>query len=110
MEDTHELGGKTLGLVVGRLEVTKTLLGEGSGVWVETELDLLVLERVLLLDCGALGDGSTLGRAEDGLDFGAVDELGNVWLCNGVRGKEEVPLKSGWLGGGAVDLVQSLES
>lgn len=99
-----------LGLALGDLLVTKTSLGKGRGVWVETEKDLLVAERVLLLDVCALGDGTTLDGAEDGLHFAAVDKLGNVGLSDRVGGEEEVLLECRRLGGGAVDLVKSLES
>lgn len=100
----------SLGLALGDLLVTKASLGKGRGVWVEAEKDLLVAERVLLLARSALADGTTLDGAEDGLDFGAVDELGNVGLSNRVGRQEEVLLEGGGLGGGAVDLVKSLES
>lgn len=96
------------GLLVGLL-VTKTLLGVGSGVRVEAEHDLLVAERVLLLDDGALGDGATTDRAENALDLRAVDELVEVGLGNAVLGKEEVALELRGLGGAAVDGVEGGE-
>lgn len=110
--DEESLEGlvRRLGLALGDLDVAKTLLGVGRGVWVEAEEDLLVAERVLLLHVGALGDGSALGGAEDALDFAAVDELGDVGLSDRVGGEEEVLLEGGRLGGGAVDLVEGLES
>lgn len=93
--------------LVGRLDVTETLCRVCLGVWVEAEKDLLVLERVLLLDDGALGNGTTLDRAEHALDFAAVDELANVGLRNNVGWEEEVALELGWSSGAAVDGVQS---
>lgn len=92
-------------LVVG-LDVTETLLRVSLGVWVEAEQDLLVVEWVLLLHDSALGDGTTLDWTEHRLHFGAVDELGNVWLCDDVGWEEEVPLELRWLGGAAVDGVE----
>lgn len=96
------------GLLVGLL-VTKTLLGVGGGVRVEAEHDLLVVERVLLLDVGALGDGTTADGAEHALDLGAVDELVEVGLGNAVLGDEEVALELRGLGGAAVDGVEGGE-
>lgn len=110
VEEGLELGSGSSGLALGELLLTKTGLGESSGVGVEAEKDLLVAERVLLLDVGALLDGTTLGGAEDRLNLGRVDELGNVGLGNRVLGKEEVLLESRGLSGGAVDLVKGLES
>ena len=95
--------------LLGRLDVTKTLLCVGLGVWVEAEQHLLVAEWVLLLDNGALGNSTTLDWAEHGLDLGAVDELGDVWLRDNVLGKEEVLLERRGLGGGAVDGVKGGE-
>lgn len=110
VEEGLELGGGALGLAVLELLLTKASLGEGSGVGVEAEKDLLVAERVLLLDVGALLDGTTLGGAEDRLNLSGVDELDNVGLGDRVLGKEEVLLEGRGLGGGAVDLVKGLES
>jgi hypothetical protein len=92
VEESLELGRRSDGLAVLDLLLTKTSLGEGSGVRVEAEKDLLVAERVLLLDVGTLLDGTTLGGAEDRLNLGRV-------LLEG-RG----------LSGGTVDLVKGLES
>ena len=85
------------------------LLGVGGGVGVEAEQDLLVAERVLLLDNTALGAGLTLGGADNGLDFRRVDEAGQVGVGNGASGQEEVLLEGRGGGGGAVDLVQGVE-
>lgn len=105
LEGLVRLGGlATLGLCV-----TKTLLGVCSSVRVEAEQDLLVVERVLLLDNGALGNGTTLDRAEHALHLGAVDELVEVWVGDAVRRDEEVTLELRRLGGAAVDRVKSRE-
>jgi hypothetical protein len=109
VEKSLELGGGGLGLAVLKLLLTETSLGEGSGVRVEAEKNLLVAERVLLLHVGALLDGTTLGGAEDRLHFSGVDELDNVGLGNRVLGEKEVLLQGRGLGGGTVDLVKSLE-
>jgi len=91
------------------LLVTKSLLGVCGGVWVQAEHDLLVAQWVLLLHDAALADGAALGWAEHALHLGAVDELGDVGLGDDVGWEEEVTLERGWLGGGAVDLVESGE-
>lgn len=95
-------------LLVG-LDVAETLLRICLGVWVEAEQHLLVVERVLLLHVGALGDGTALDWSQHRLHFGAVDKLGNVWLCHDVGWEEEVPLELRWLGGAAVDGVEGGE-
>jgi len=74
------------------LDLAELLLGEGSGVGVLAKHDLLVAERVLLLDVAALGLGLALGGAEDALDFRRVDEAGKVGLGDNVGGKEEALL------------------
>jgi hypothetical protein len=86
-----------------------SLLGEHGGVGVQAKHDLLVLEGVLLLDSRSSGDGLALGSVEGALDFGAVDQAGEVGLGDNVGGEEEVTLVGGGLGGGAVDLVEGLE-
>jgi len=92
------------------LLLAELLLGESSGVRVEAELDLEVLERVLLLYNTALGDGSAADGAEDLLDIAGVDDLGEIGLLHDGGGQEVVLLQGRGLGGGAVDLVESRES
>lgn len=92
------------------LLLAKLLLGEGSGVGVEAELNLEVLERVLLLYNTALGDGTATGGAEDLLDVAGVDDLGQIGLLHHGGRQEEVLLEGRGLSGGAVDLVESRES
>ena len=103
------------GLVLGGsllvdLLLAKTLLLVRGGVGVEAEHDLLVLERVLLLDVGTLGDGTATDGAKDALDLRAVDELVEVGLGHAVLGDEEVTLELRGLGGAAVDGVEGGES
>lgn len=85
------------------------LLSKDRSVGVEAQLHLLVLEGVLLLHGGAAGDGLALGGIQRALNFGAVDETGQVGLGDDVGGDEEVALVGRSLGGGAVDLVEGLE-
>lgn len=100
----HRLGLATLDLLLAKL-----LLLESRGVGVEAQQDLLVLERVLLLHVATLRPGLALGRTQDALDFGGVDQTGEVGLGNDVGRQEEVLLQGRGLGGGAVDLVEGLE-
>lgn len=92
------------------LLLAELLLRESSGVGVEAELHLEVLERVLLLYNTTLGDGTATGGAEDLLNVAGVDDLGQIGLLHHGGGQEEVLLESRGLGGGAVDLVESRES
>lgn len=85
------------------------VLGVAGSVWVQAEEDLLVAERVLLLHGGALGAGLALGGADNGLDFGGVDETANVSLGDDGGWEEEVLLQRRGGGGGAVDGVEGLE-
>jgi hypothetical protein len=76
------------------------------GVGVQAQAHLLVNERVLLLDAGALGAGGALCGADHGLDFGRVDQAADVGLLDDVGGEEEVLLQGGGVGGAAVDVVE----
>lgn len=86
------------------------LLAVSSSVRVQSQKDLLVVQRVLLLDTSALGSCLALGGSDDGLDFGRVDQTADISLRHDVGGKEEVFLEGGWGCGGSVDGIQSLES
>ena len=88
------------GLLDGRL--AELLLGERGGVRVEAEHDLLVLERVLLLDARPLGLG-VLGGAQHRLDLRRVDQAADVGVGDDV-GRQDVVLLSG------VDVVEGAES
>jgi hypothetical protein len=109
-EDLLELLTSTLGL--GSLSglLANLVLGVLRSVRVEAEEDLLVAERVLLLDEGTLGAGLTLGLTEHGLDFRRVDDTGDVGVGKEVGGKEEVLLESRSSGSSTVNFVQSSES
>lgn len=110
LHDLEELGGGSLGLATLNLLLTQLLLLECRCVGVQAQHNLLVLKGVLLLYTGALGLGLALGRVQDALDFGAVDQTGKVGLGDNVGGQKEVLLEGRGFGGGAVDLVQSLEA
>lgn len=109
-EDLLEGLASTLRLAALNTLLAELLLGEGSGVGVESQHNLLVPERVLLLDVGPLGAGLALGLTKDGLDFGGVDQTGNVGVSDKVGRQDEVLLQSRGSAGGAVDLVQGGES
>lgn len=85
------------------------LLAVCSGIWVESEKNLSVVERVLLLDTSALGACFALGGADDLLDFGGVDQTADICLLDDWGWEEEVLLQRRWGGGGAVDGVERLE-
>lgn len=109
MESLEERLSRGLRLATVNRLLAKLLLRESSSVGVKTEHNLLVAERVLLLDVGALGAGLTLGAAEDGLDFRRVDEAGEVGVGDEVGGEDEVLLEGRRRVRGAVDGVQGLE-
>ena len=90
--------------------MTDLVLDESGVVRIEAEHDLLVAQRVLLLDASTLGQGSALRSAEDTLDFRAVDQTAEIGLRDNVGRQKEVLLELGRLGGGAIDVVKSLES
>ena len=94
------------------LDVAQLLLGEGLGVRVEPEHDLLVLERVLLEDTGLsslLLGGPAPDWSEDTLDFARVDQAGEVGLGDDVGRQEVVLLPLAGLGGGSVYGVEGTE-
>lgn len=109
-KDLLELLTSTLGLGSLSRLLADLVLGVLGGVRVEAEKDLLVAERVLLLDEGTLGAGLTLGLTEYGLDFRRVDDTGNVGVGKDVGGEEEVLLKSRSSSCSTVNLVQSSKS
>lgn len=90
--------------------LTQFFLGVLRRIWVETEKNLLVDERILLLGDTTLSDVAAANGSECRLDFGRVDKLSDIWLRNGWRWKEEILLECGRVNGGSVDLVESLES
>jgi hypothetical protein len=109
-KDLLELLTSALGLGSLSSLLANLVLGVLGGVRVEAEEDLLVAERVLLLDEGTLGAGLTLGLTEHGLDFGRVDDTGDVGIGKEVGGEEEVLLESRRSGSSTVNFVQSSES
>jgi hypothetical protein len=109
VESLEERLSRGLRLATVNRLLAKLLLRESSSVGVKTEHNLLVAERVLLLDVGALGAGLTLGAAEDGLDFRRVDEAGEVGVGDEVGGEDEVLLEGRRRARGAVDGVEGLE-
>ena len=90
--------------------LAKLLLRESASVGVESEQNLLVAERVLLLHHGALGASFTLGCSQDGLDFRRVDQTGQVCVGDRAGRQDEVLLEGRRSSGAAVDLIEGLES
>lgn len=71
---------------------TEFLSAESLGVWVETEENSLVDERILLLRPRALLD-LLASRADDGLDLVAIDQTSNIGVADlgsGEAGKERL--------------------
>jgi hypothetical protein len=110
VQDLAERLARMLLLSVLNRLLAQLLLREGSSVRVESEQNLSVAQRVLLLHVGALGAGLALGLAQHGLDFGRVDQTGNVGVGQNVGRQQVVLLQSGRSSARAVDLVQSGES
>jgi hypothetical protein len=79
------------------------------GVRVEREENSSVLEGVLLLGEGTLGNGST-GGTNDGLDFIRVDDSGDVGVADLGDGKVVIPLEGGTLLVSTEYLIQQSES
>lgn len=104
-----ELLTSTLGLAVLDRLLTQLLLVERSSVRVESQHNLLVAQRVLLLHVGTLGAGLPLGLAQHRLNFGGVDDAGDVSVGKEVGRQEEVLLQGRSGRGGAVDLIQGSE-
>lgn len=86
--------------------LTKLLLRKRSRVRIETEQDLSIAQRVLLLHGSALGLGLAARSAQRGLDFRRVDQPADVGVGDDVGGQGVVPLQRRGARGGAVDLVQ----
>lgn len=84
------------------------LLGEDSGVRVQSQHNLLVLQWVLLQDMRSLGV-SVLGRSNDSLDLGRVDQRLEVSVGDNV-GWQGVANLGRLSGLRTVDSVQRLES
>lgn len=108
----NELGeALSLSLRLATIDLLRAelLLGILCSIWVESQKNLLVGERVLLLDCSALLDAGALHWSQNGLDLRRVDQLIDVWLRDSWCWEKEILLQSRGLLGGAVDLVQSLE-
>jgi hypothetical protein len=110
VKESSEGLASVVGLALLELLGAELLLGESSGVRVEAELHLEVLERVLLLYNTTLGDGTATDGAEDLLDVAGVDDLAQVGLLHDGGREEEVLLERRGLGGGSVDGVKSTES
>ena len=102
--------GCSLRLAVLKLLRSQFLLTEGLGVRVQTQQDLFVLQRVLLLYTGTLGLGFSFSWAYDGLYFRRVDEAADVGVVDDVGGKQEVLLQRGWGSRRSVDFIQGRKS
>jgi len=89
--------------------LTDLLLRVSSGVWVQSEENLSVVERVLLLDTSTLGSCLTSCGSDDALDFGRVNQTADISLLDDWGWEKEVLLEGRRCGGGAVDGIKSLE-
>lgn len=85
------------------------ILSKHGSIRVQTQHDLLVAQRVLLLHSRATSDSLALGGVEGALNLRRVDETGQISLRDNVGRQEEVALVGGSLSGGAVDVVEGLE-
>jgi hypothetical protein len=85
------------------------LLRVSSGIWVQSEENLSVVEGVLLLDTSTLCSCLASCSSDDALDFGRVDQTADISLMDNWGWEEEVFLEGRRCGGGAVDGVKSLE-
>ena len=70
---------------------------------------MTVTQWVLLLHGAAFVRGIASWFVEDGLDFSAVDEAGDVGVGDDIRGEEEVFLQGGGGSGAAVDGVEGFK-
>src|SRR3569833_441613 len=106
----HEFLRQALRLLRLDLLLADLLLDEGGCVRVQTQHDLLVAQRVLLLHGTPLRLVLALGSSKDALYFRAVDQAGEIGLRDHVGREQEVLLEVGGRRGGAVDGVERLES
>ena len=109
MQDLLELLRQSLWLAVVHTLLADLVFAVLSSVRVESEKYLSVLERVLLLNGSSLGDGVALWLLENGLDFARVDQSVDIGVADNVGWQQEVLLVRRGLGGGTVDVVESLE-
>lgn len=109
LEDLVESLSSTLWFSRIDARLSHLVLRERSSVRIEAQKNLLVLERVLLLHTSPLGAGVSLGFLQHGLNFGRVDETGDIGVGDQVGRQEVILLQRGWGGGGSVDLIQSGE-
>lgn len=99
-----------LWLVVLDTSLTNLVLAILGSVWVQSQQYLSVLQRVLLLYTSSLGGSVALWLFQDRLDFAGVDQSVDVSVADDVGWEKEVLLECRGLGGGSVDIVESLES
>ena len=75
--------------------LTEFLPANGLGVGIETEEDTLVDQWVLVLSPWTLGDLG-VGRSDNSLDRGAVDDTSDIWV--------------GYLGGGEAENCEQYDA
>ncbi|KAH3673894.1 hypothetical protein OGATHE_001874 [Ogataea polymorpha] len=98
-QHVQELALGWLGWLVLDLGRSKLLLGEGLGVWVESQQNLLVLQWVLLQNVSSLL-GGLASRSDNSLDLSRVDQSGDVRVGDNVGWQSVARF-------GLVDRVQS---
>ena len=99
MQDLREGLRSPFRLSLGQLHVPQALLAESLGIRIQPQEHLLVLQRVLFLDAGALGQGASLGGTHDGLHLRRVDQTADVGVCHHVGGEEKIFLQGRGRGG-----------
>jgi len=82
MQSFGEHLSRNLGLLVLNTCLTQLVLAVLSSIWVESQKDLSVLERVLLLDTASLGEGVALWLLQHRLDFAGVDQSVDVCVAD----------------------------
>ena len=110
MQNLRETLRRPLRLARVQLLLPQVALAERLRVRVESQKHLSIPQRVLLLHARSLRLRFSLRLTNHGLDFGRVDQTGDVGVRDDVRRDQEVFLQCRWRGRGTVDLIERGES